>query len=58
MKPHDIIALAEAEVYERAMIYRTRKKLAGIIVDTLGNRHPKNEWKAADPEDIDQDEEQ
>ncbi len=51
MKPRDIIDLADAEGYERAMVYRARQKLAGLVVDTLGRKHPKNEWKAADPDD-------
>lgn len=51
MKPKDVIDLADAEGYERAMVYRARKKLEGVVVNTLGNRNPKNEWKAADPDD-------
>lgn len=58
MKPKEVIELGDAEGYERAMIYRTRKKLEGIIINTLGNRHPQNEWKAADPEEIDQENDQ
>ena len=52
MKPREIIELAEAEGFERAMVYRARRKLAAMITNTLGHKNPKNEWKAADPDDI------
>jgi hypothetical protein len=48
MKPKAIIELADAEGYERAMVYRVRRKLQGTIIDTLATKHPKNEWKLAD----------
>lgn len=57
MRPKEVLDLAEVEGYERSMVFRTRKKLmdAAVIQNTLGERHPKNEWKLADDVEIDDD---
>lgn len=55
MKPKAVIDLAESEGYERSMVYRTRKKLDGTVINTLGAKHPKNEWKLSDDALVDDD---
>jgi hypothetical protein len=57
MRPKDVVDLADAEGYIRSMVFGTAKKLreAGIIENTMGQSHPKNEWKLADDAEIDED---
>lgn len=44
----EIVAAGEAEGYNKSMIWRARKNdLAGQIVDTKGNKHPRNRWALA-----------
>lgn len=54
MRPKEVMELSQAEGYERSMVFRTRKKLlsAGVIENTLGEKHPKNMWKLADDAEI------
>lgn len=56
MRPKDVIDLADAEGYIRSMVFGTAKKLreAGIIENTMGQSHPKNEWKLADDAEVDE----
>ena len=60
MRPKELLELADAEGYERSMVFRARRKLrsAGIIGNTLGDRNPKNEWKLADDAEIEDDEDE
>jgi len=57
MRPKDMVDLADAEGYERSMVFRTAQKLrsAGIIQNTMADRHPKNEWKLTDEAEVDED---
>lgn len=54
MRPKDVLDLADAEGYERSMVFRARRKLleSGVLANTLGEKHPKNEWKVADDAEI------
>lgn len=58
MRARDVIELAQAEGYERSMVYSARAKLlaANVLINTMGSNHPKNEWKLADDAEADDDE--
>jgi len=44
LKPKDIIEMARAEGYSRAMVYRAREQLGEQIVNTQGRQSPDNAW--------------
>jgi len=56
MRPKDVVDLGDAEGYIRSMVFGTAKRLreAGIIVNTMGQSHPKNEWRLADDAEIEE----
>ena len=47
MSAKDILELAKASDFSRAMVYRARSDLGDKIRDTLGSRRPGNQWELA-----------
>lgn len=47
MRFKDIAAAGKEEGFTESMIWRVRKSLGAEIIDTKGNKHPKNEWALA-----------
>jgi hypothetical protein len=48
MKPKEVIALAQLEGYNRRMVYRAKRKLSDLVIDTEENkRNPMNAWVLA-----------
>jgi hypothetical protein len=47
LKPSEVYALAETEGFNRNTVYRARKALVGVVLDTDKWRSPKNRWKLA-----------
>jgi hypothetical protein len=57
MRFKDIVTAGKEEGFTESMIWRARKSLGAEIIDTKGNKHPKNEWALAnagveEPDDL------
>jgi len=47
VNPKEVIAAAKEAGYARAMIYRVRDELKGLVVNSKGRQHPQNGWTLA-----------
>jgi hypothetical protein len=44
MRPKDVVALAAEMGFKQGVVYRARKRLQGVVVDTDENKSPANCW--------------
>jgi hypothetical protein len=48
LAPAEVKALAEEQGFSQATLYRARRELGSVVVDTHGRQHPHNCWTLAD----------
>lgn len=46
-KPREVVAMAEEEGFSQAVVFRARKALEGMVVDTAGRQVQGNRWMLA-----------
>jgi hypothetical protein len=57
LAPKEIMEAAEEAGYNERMVYRARKDLGDLVVDTQKRRHPGNKWRLAGDEEEEEPEE-
>jgi hypothetical protein len=44
MSPREVVALAREAGFKKGVVYRARKELEGVVVDTEKKMSPRNRW--------------
>ena len=50
LSPKEVVGLAKEAGFSRGVVYRARKELEGVVVDTEGKFSPQNRWAVAETE--------